>query len=101
MTIALDLGAEDFRTEDEDVYEVLTKPDDFEKIKKGLEDKGIKIATAEISPQPQTYIKLTGNHAEQMLKLMDELEEYDDVKNVFANFDISKEEMETIEKNAK
>jgi transcriptional/translational regulatory protein YebC/TACO1 len=43
---------------------------------------------------PQTYVKLQGDDAEHMLKLMDELEEYDDVKNIFANFDISKEDME-------
>jgi YebC/PmpR family DNA-binding regulatory protein len=80
MTLALDLGADDFRTDDEDVYEIMTSPENFESIKKGLQDKGVPIATAELSPQPQTYIKLTGRPAEQMLNLMNALEEHDDVR---------------------
>lgn len=96
MTIALDLGAEDLRTEDDDVYEILTKPEDFETVKKGLEGKKVPIAVAEISFQPQTYIKLSGKEAEQMLALMDDLEEHDDVKNVYSNFDISNAELERI-----
>jgi YebC/PmpR family DNA-binding regulatory protein len=97
MTLALELGADDFRTEDEDVYEILTSPEDFEKVKQGLQQKNVPMVTAEVSYQPQTYIKLTGKDAEQMLKLMDALEEHDDVKNVYANFDISEQEMEAIE----
>lgn len=101
MTLALELGADDFLTADEDYFEILTKPADFEAVKKGLEDKGVPIATAEITFEPQTYIKLTGKPAEQMLNLMDSLESHDDVKNVYANFDISKEEMEAIEAQQK
>lgn len=97
MTLALELGADDFRTEDEDLYEILTKPSDYEAVKKGLEEKGIPLAAAELSYQPQTYVKLSGKDAEKMLSLMDELEAHDDVKNVYSNFDISKEEMEAIE----
>ncbi|MHB9156352.1 MAG: YebC/PmpR family DNA-binding transcriptional regulator [Endomicrobiales bacterium] len=97
LTLALDLGADDIRSDDEDYYEVLTKPDAYEKVKKGLEEKGVPIAIAELSFQPQTYIKLTGKPAEQMLNLMDALESHDDVKNVYSNFDISKEEMEALE----
>jgi YebC/PmpR family DNA-binding regulatory protein len=96
MTMALDLGAEDFRSEDEDVFEIFTKPADFEKVKKGLDDKKIPLTLAEITFQPQTFIKLTGKQAEQMLALMDGLEEHDDVKSVYANFDISKQEMEAL-----
>jgi YebC/PmpR family DNA-binding regulatory protein len=96
MTLALDLGADDFKSDDEEYYEIITKPEDFEKVKQGLEQKNIPLASAEVSFLPQTYIKLTGKSAEQMLNLMDELEEHDDVKNVYANFDISKSEMEAI-----
>lgn len=96
MTLALDLGADDFRSEDEDVYEIFTKPSDYERVKKALEEKGVPISTSELSFQPQTYIKLTGKDAEQMLGLMNGLEEHDDVKNVYANFDISKNEMEKL-----
>ncbi len=93
MTLALDSGADDFSVEDE-VYEIYTKPEDLENVKNALSAKNIEIATSEISMLPQTYVKLTGDDAQHMLKLMDELEEYDDVKNVFSNFDISKEDME-------
>ena len=96
MSLALELGAEDFRSDDEDVYEIFTKPADFEKVKQGLESKGVPVTVAEVSHQPQTFIKLTGKHAEQMLGLMDSLEEHDDVKSVYANFDISKQEMEAL-----
>lgn len=93
MTLALDSGADDFSVEDE-VYEIYTKPEDLETIKNALGGKNIEISTSEISMFPQTYVKLTGADAEHMIKLMDELEELDDVKNVFSNFDISKEDME-------
>lgn len=97
MALALDLGADDFRADDADLYEIFTKPPDFEKIKQELEKNAVPLSAAEISMQPQTYIKLTGKEAEQMLGLMDDLEEHDDVKNVYANFDISEKEMELIE----
>ncbi|OGS09850.1 MAG: transcriptional regulator, partial [Elusimicrobia bacterium RIFOXYB1_FULL_48_9] len=97
MTLALDLGADDFKSEDEDVYEVMTKPGDYEKIKGELEKAGVPISSAELSMLPQTYINLTGKDAEHMLNLMDDLEGHDDVKNIFSNFDISKADMEKIE----
>jgi YebC/PmpR family DNA-binding regulatory protein len=97
MTLALDLGADDFRADDEEYFEILTKPEDYEKVKQGLEEKKVPLASAELTFQPQTYIKLTGKEAQQMLALMDALEEHDDVKNTYSNFDISKEEMEAIE----
>jgi YebC/PmpR family DNA-binding regulatory protein len=93
MTLALENGAEDFSVEDE-IYEIYTKPEQTEAVKNALAAKNIPISNSEVSMIPQTYVKLTGEDAEHMIKLMDELEEYDDVKNVFANFDISKEDME-------
>lgn len=101
MTLALDLGADDFKTEDEDYFEIITKPEDFEKVKQGLEQKSVPLAAAEVTFQPQTYIKLTGKEAAQMVALMDALEEHDDVKNTYSNFDISKEEMEALETGGK
>ncbi|MEW6555882.1 MAG: YebC/PmpR family DNA-binding transcriptional regulator [Elusimicrobiota bacterium] len=88
MTIAIDSGAEDVMTDDEDIYEIITLPSDFSKIKTILEDKKIPIETAENTMLPSTYIKLEGDDARKMLQLMDELEEHDDVKNVYSNFDI-------------
>jgi len=93
MTIALDSGADDFVAED-DVYEIYTKTEDFNKVVEAIKAKNIPVLESEISMIPQTYIKLEGENAEHMLKLLDELEEHDDVKNVFSNFDISKEDME-------
>ncbi|MCL1972815.1 MAG: YebC/PmpR family DNA-binding transcriptional regulator [Endomicrobia bacterium] len=95
MTIVLDAGAEDFENDaDSDVYEITTAAEDLDKVKAALSEKNIAFISAEITMMPQTYIKLTGDAAKSMLKLMDALEEHDDVKNVYANFDISKEEME-------
>ena len=93
MTIALDNGADDFVAED-DVYEIYTKTEDFNNVVEAIKAKNIPVIESEISMIPQTYIKLEGENAEHMLKLLDELEEHDDVKNVFSNFDISKEDME-------
>ena len=59
-----------------------------------LDSKNIPVAESEITMIPQTYVKLEGDNAEHMLKLLDELEEHDDVKDVYSNFDISKEDME-------
>lgn len=96
MSIALELGAEDFKSDDEEVYEIITSPESFETIKQELQKK-YKLQQAEITMLPKTYIKLTGKEAEQILQLMDALEEHDDVKNVYANFDIPKEVIEKIE----
>ena len=97
LTLALDAGADDLNSDDEDSFEVYTKPENFESCKQALETNHVPIESAELSFIPQTYIQLTGHDAQQMLKLMDALEEHDDVKNVYANFDISKEEMEALQ----
>jgi transcriptional/translational regulatory protein YebC/TACO1 len=96
MEVALEAGAQDIKNE-EDSYDIITEPAEFEAVKKALEAKSIKPATAEVTMVPKTYVKLTGKSAESMLKLMDALEENEDVSNVYANFDISKEEMDRIE----
>jgi YebC/PmpR family DNA-binding regulatory protein len=98
MNAALEFGAEDFKSElDSDVYEIVTVVSDLENVKNILKEKNIAVASSEISTIPQTQVALIGDDAESMLKLMDSLEEHDDVKNVYANFDISLQEMEKIE----
>jgi YebC/PmpR family DNA-binding regulatory protein len=92
---ALEVGAEDVKDEG-DAYEVLTDPADFIEVREALATKGLKWETAEITLLPQTMVKLEGKPAEQMLKLMDKLEDNDDVQNVYANFDISDEEIEKV-----
>jgi YebC/PmpR family DNA-binding regulatory protein len=91
LNIVLDAGADDLKTDDEEVFEVIINPNDFNKVKKAIEDKKIPIQSAEITMLPQTYIALEEKQAEQMIKLMEELEDDDDVQKVYANFDISQD----------
>lgn len=95
MLTAIDAGADDFKVEDE-FYEIYTKFEDLYKVRSNLEEAGIEIENAEITMLPQNIVKLEGKQAEKMLKLMEALEDNDDVQNVFANFDIDEEIMEKI-----
>ncbi len=95
MEIALEGGAEDVKV-DENEIEVYTDVASFEKLKKLFDENKIPYIVAEISMIPQTFVKLEGKDAENMLKLMEALEDSDDVQRVYANFDISTEEMERI-----
>jgi len=95
MDLALEAGAQDVR-ETEKELEVLSEPADFEKVKSRLEAAGLKPSFAEISMVPQSTVRLAGKEAQQMLRLMESLEDSDDVQHVFANFDISDEEMEQL-----
>ena len=95
MELALDTGAEDVK-EDDAVIEVITGIAGFEKVKKAFDEKNIKYVVAELGMIPQTSVKLEGKNAETMLKLIEALEDSDDVQSVHANFDISSEEMERL-----
>ena len=95
MDQALEGGAEDIKDE-EDLWDVLTEPAAFENVRKTLEAHGLKPAVAELTMVPQNTVKLAGADAEKMWRLMEALEDHDDVQNVYANFDISKEEMERL-----
>ncbi len=92
MELALENGAQDVSVE-EDTFEITTEPTDFEGVRKAVEDKGWKIEVAEITMIPQNTVKLEGKKAEQMLKMMDTLDDHEDLQKVYANFDISEEEM--------
>ncbi len=92
MSLVLDAGAEDMKS-DNNNFEITTAPKDFEKVKEVLKQNNIEMTVSEITMVPQSYIKLDGKEAEQMLKLMEELEDHDDVQNVYANFDIPEEIM--------
>ena len=89
---ALEAGAEDVKDEG-DAYEVITDPVNFIDVRDALGAKGLTWESAEITMIPQTMVKLEGKQAEQMLKLMDKLEDNDDVQNVYANFDISDDDI--------
>ena len=91
--VALDAGAEDIN-EDGSNWEILTKLESFQVVQDALSAKNIQILGAEIGMIPQNSVKLDGKYAKQMLKLMDSLENHEDVTNVWANFDLSEEEFE-------
>lgn len=93
MSDALDLGAEDFKV-DGDIFEVYTAPNDLIKVRDGLAAKKHAIQTAEATMIPDNLIAVDEKHAPQVLKLIELLEALDDVKNVYANFDISDAVME-------
>jgi YebC/PmpR family DNA-binding regulatory protein len=92
---ALEAGAEDVKDEG-DIYEVITEPGDFIEIREALVSEGLEPQTAEVTMIPANTVDLEGNQAEQMLKLMDMLEDNDDVQNVYANFDLSEQEIARI-----
>ena len=95
MEVTLEAGAEDVR-EAGDLLEVLTTPTGFESVKSALEQAGITPASAEVTMLPQSTVTLTGKHAEQMVKLLDALDDHDDVQNVSSNMDIAAEELERL-----
>lgn len=93
MSIVLDAGAEDVR-EDDEIFEVVTPPEDFEKVRERLEQEKIPLSSAQVTMIPKSTVSVEERHVEQILKLTEELEEHDDVQSVAANFDIPKEFME-------
>jgi YebC/PmpR family DNA-binding regulatory protein len=95
MEVALEAGALDVRDSGKE-FEVTTDPASFEGVKKALEDAGFKSNYAEVTMVAQSNIRLSGKEAEQMLKLMENLEDSDDVQKVYGNFDIAEEEMERL-----
>jgi YebC/PmpR family DNA-binding regulatory protein len=95
LGIVLDAGAEDLR-DDGSAWEVVTPPEAFEAVRDALTAAGITPSAAEIAMVPQNYVKLTGAPAQHMLKLVEALEEHDDVQHVYANFDIDEKEMQAV-----
>ena len=95
MEVALEAGAQDVR-EEESEYEVITDLASFETVKKALEAAGHKYVQAQIEMIPQNTVKLSEDKAGSMLKLMEKLEDNDDVQNVYANFDIPDDVMERL-----
>jgi len=93
MDIALDAGAEDVRDEGE-VFEVVTQPEDFEKVKERLDHEKIAVASGQVSLVPKNTVDVDARNVEQVLKLSEELEDHDDVQNVAANFNIPDELMD-------
>ncbi len=95
LTIALEGGADDVRSEDNS-YEIICMPPNLEALKGALEKSGITWTSAEVTKTPQSTIRLAGKKAEQVLSIMEAMEEFEDVQNVYANFDIPDEVMEKV-----
>ena len=95
LSIVLDAGAEDLRDEGES-WEVLAPPESFEAVREALVKGGVTPDSAEIGWVPQNYVKLAGPQAAQMIRLVEALEEHDDVQKVSANFDIDEKEMQAV-----
>ncbi|MFH1943699.1 MAG: YebC/PmpR family DNA-binding transcriptional regulator, partial [bacterium] len=87
MELALEAGAEDVTTED-DAYEIVTSPLVFDAVNEALDANRIPIASAEVTTIPKTTVRVEGRQAEQVLKLMEMLEDLDDIQQVYSNFDI-------------
>ncbi len=97
MEIALEAGAEDV-TDQEDQFEVVTSPEDFSAVKDVFDEKGLEYELAETTMSPQTTVQIEDPKlAQQLLRLMDALEDSDDVQNAYANFDIPDSIMESLE----
>jgi YebC/PmpR family DNA-binding regulatory protein len=93
MTAALDAGADDL-VDDGDNWEVLTAPDAFPAVKEAIDKLGIETASAQVSMLPNLYVPLEGKSAQSMLKLLDLLEDHDDVQHVWSNMDVDEKELE-------
>jgi YebC/PmpR family DNA-binding regulatory protein len=91
LGLALDAGAEDVNTDDAESYEITTTPQQFEAVKKALEAKNIPIGSAEMGKVAQNLISLAERDAEQALRLMEVLEDHDDVQRVSSNLDVTDE----------
>jgi YebC/PmpR family DNA-binding regulatory protein len=87
IMISLEANAEDVKSTD-DSFEIITSPEDFESVKNAISEAGIETTMAEITMIPQSTVSLEGKEAIQLLKIMESLEEHDDVQNVYSNFDI-------------
>ena len=96
LEAALEAGAEDFRREDEETYVVTTDPASFHAVKQALEEKGIVASEAELAMVPKTTVTVSGADVESLLKLIESIEDLDDVQKVWANFDIDDADLATL-----
>jgi transcriptional/translational regulatory protein YebC/TACO1 len=99
MDVALEAGAEDVIMDPEGAIEVLTLPLEFEAVKNALEAAGLVPDMAEVTMRAENSIALAGDDAARMQKLLDVLEDLDDVQNVFSNFDLSDEVLAELEQD--
>jgi YebC/PmpR family DNA-binding regulatory protein len=96
MLLAIDAGAEDILDVDGGMYEVVTKPSDMRDVREALEDGGVEIESADVTQLPANTVPVEESEAKKLLRLIDTLEDLDDVQAVFANYDIDDEVMEKV-----
>jgi len=94
MEVVLEAGADDLQTDDPDTYEVTSSPDNFEQVRQALEKNKIPTVEAKLGMIPANYVKLDEQKSKQMMRLMEMLDDQDDVQNVYTNFDIPDELLE-------
>ena len=93
--LAIESGAEDYQIDDT-IIEIYTEPETFEEVEKFFKSENISLSNAEVTMLPQNTVKIQGEIAKQVLNLVESLEELDDVQQVYANFDIPDEELESL-----
>ncbi len=95
MEVAIEAGADDLQSDDPDAYEIYTSPETFEAVRQALESNKIPTVEAKLGMIPANYVSLDENKSRQAMKLLEALDDHDDVQNVWSNFDIPAEMMET------
>jgi YebC/PmpR family DNA-binding regulatory protein len=93
LSAALDAGADDLN-DDGSAWQIVCAPEQFEAVRDAVKALGVELASAQVAMIPQNYVKLVGKEAQQMLKLMEAIEEHDDVQHLWANFDVEEKEIE-------
>jgi YebC/PmpR family DNA-binding regulatory protein len=96
LELAIDAGGDDMQTVD-DYYEITTSVESFEPVRKAIEDAGIKTQSSELTRIPQNTVNVEEKHCKSLLRLMDTLEDHDDIQKVYSNFEITDEIMATID----
>ncbi len=99
LNIALANGADDLKDEGS-IFEITTSPESYDAVLEALKSNNVEISSSEVGYIPQNYVKVEGKEAHQVLRLMEELEEHDDIQNVSSNFDISEEDMASFSEGA-
>jgi YebC/PmpR family DNA-binding regulatory protein len=95
MEIALEAGADDLQTEDAEMFEIYTAPQNFEAVRQALETNKIPTVEAKLDMIPSTYVSVDEQKAKAIMRLLESLDDHDDSQNVYSNFDIPAEMMET------
>jgi YebC/PmpR family DNA-binding regulatory protein len=93
LSAALDAGADDLN-DDGSAWQIVSAPEQFEAVRDAVRGLGVEPASAQVAMIPQNYVKLVGKEAQQMLKLMEAIEDHDDVQHLWANFDVEEKEIE-------